>query len=30
MPYGEVFNKVGVMSKSTFDARFPKLPPLPE
>ena len=30
MPYGEVFNKVGVMSKSAFDARFPKLPPLPQ
>jgi hypothetical protein len=29
MPYGEVFNKVGVMSKSAFDAAFPDLPPIP-
>jgi hypothetical protein len=28
MPFGEVFNKVGVMSRSDFDA-YPDLPPIP-
>ena len=30
MPYGEVFNKVGVMTKPAFVAAYPKAPPPPK